>query len=188
MEKENYVQTYKMILGELDKSLGSVPSEDVNELIEIVTQAKQVFFVGVGRVLLSLEAIAKRWAHLGIHTHIVGEITEPAITKDDVLIVGSGSGTTLFPAGIAKKAYDLGAKIVHIGSNPNSPLRDIASLMVRIPVRTKNYLEDEIDSEQPMTSLFEQSLLLLGDTVAKIMIEQQQLDMKGLWRYHANLE
>ena len=60
--------------------------------------------------------------------------------------------------------------------------------MVRIPVRTKLYLEDEIASVQPMTTLFEQSVLLLGDVIAKMIIEERQLDMKSLWRYHANLE
>ena len=55
-------------------------------------------------------------------------------------------------------------------------------------MRTKFYLEDEIDSCQPMTSLFEQSVLLLGDVLAKMIIERKQLDMKGLWQYHANLE
>ena len=67
-------------------------------------------------------------------------------------------------------------------------MRDIADYMVRIPVRTKQYLEDEIDSCQPMTTLFEQSLLLLGDILAKMIIEEKQLDMKALWRYHANME
>lgn len=188
MEKSQYIQVRELVLKELETSLGSISEETVEQLIEIVLGSKKVFFVGVGRVLLSLQAIAKRWAHLGIDTHIVGEITEPAITAEDVLIVGSGSGTTLFPAGIAKKAHASGAKVVHIGSNPNSDLKDIAALMVRIPVRTKNYLDDEIDSEQPMTSLFEQTLLLLGDIVAKMIIDRKQLDMKSLWQYHANLE
>ena len=67
-------------------------------------------------------------------------------------------------------------------------MKDIADFMVRIPVRTKWYLEDEIDSCQPMTSLFEQSVLLLGDVLAKMIIEERQLDMKSLWQYHANLE
>jgi len=39
-----------------------------------------------------------------------------------------------------------------------------------------------------MTTLFEQSLLLLGDILAKMVIERRQIDMKGLWRCHANLE
>ncbi|HWR22805.1 MAG TPA: 6-phospho-3-hexuloisomerase [Feifaniaceae bacterium] len=188
MQNPSYEAVRELILDELSVSLSAIRAEEVEQLIEAVLQARRVFFVGVGRVLLSLQAVAKRWAHLGIDTHIVGEITEPAITKEDLLIVGSGSGTTLFPAGIAQKAHSLGAKVVHIGSNPNSPLSDIAAFMVRIPVRTKYYLEDEIDSAQPMTSLFEQTLLLLGDVVAKMIIDRQGLDIKGLWRHHANLE
>lgn len=188
MAEVTYNQTADLVVSELKTSLGSIDPESVEKLISLVLSSRKVFFIGVGRVMLSLQAIAKRWAHLGIDTHLVGEITEPAITPDDLLIVGSGSGTTLFPAGIAQKAHKIGAKIVHIGSNPNSPLKDIVCLMVRIPVRTKYYLEDEIDSLQPMTSLFEQTLLLLGDIVAKMIIDRQELDMKGLWLYHANLE
>lgn len=136
--------------------------------------AEKVFFVGVGRVLLSREAIAKRYAHLGIHTVVVGQITEPAITSQDLLIVGSGSGDTLFPVGIAKKAKAIGAKVAHIGSNPESSLKTVADIFVRILVASKQKRADEIRSAQPMTSLFEQSLLLFGDTTAKMIIEKKR--------------
>jgi len=188
MDKPSYNEIRSLVLKELEVSLGSIKEEEVEKLINIVLNSEKVFFVGVGRVMLSLQAVAKRWAHIGIDTHIVGEITEPAITSRDLLIVGSGSGTTLFPAAIAKKAHQIGAKVVHIGSNPNSGLKDIVEFMVRIPVRTKYYLEDEIDSLQPMTSLFEQSVLLLGDIIAKMIIDRKKLDMKELWQFHANLE
>ncbi len=188
MEYTKYPDVKDLVLSELKVSLGSIREEDVEKLVTILLTSRKVFFVGVGRVLLSLQSVAKRLAHLGIDTHIVGEVTEPAITPEDVLIVGSGSGTTLFPAGIALKAHAIGARVVHIGSNPDSELKDIVEFMVRIPVRTKYYLDDEIDSAQPMTSLFEQTLLLLGDIVAKMIIERQKLDMKSLWQYHANLE
>jgi 6-phospho-3-hexuloisomerase len=184
----NFEPVCALVLNELRTALAAIDPGQVEQLIDAIQKADQVFFVGVGRVLLSLQAIAKRLAHLGIKTHFVGEITEPAITQRDLLVVGSGSGTTLLPAGIAKKAHAIGAKVVHIGSNPNSELKDIAAFMVRIPVRTKYYLEDEIDSLQPMTSLFEQTLMLLGDIVAKMIIDRGNLDMKALWQYHANLE
>ena len=119
---------------------------------------------------------------------IVGQITEPAITKDDVLIVGSGSGETMFPAGIAGKAKAIGAKVIHIGSNPNSGLKDVADLFVRIPVESRAKAPDEIHSEQPMTSLFEQSLLLFGDTTALMLVREKHLELDKLWEYHANLE
>ena len=91
----SFAEGRELVLSELRTSLESIDSEQVEQLLEAVLSARKVFFVGVGRVLLSLQAIAKRWAHLGIDTHFVGEITEPAITAEDLLIVGSGSGTTL---------------------------------------------------------------------------------------------
>ncbi len=186
---EEYTKACDEVLAELQRTLKAVDPQQLLQLRDEILAADQVFFVGVGRVLLALECVCKRLAHLGINAHIVGEITEPAITKDDLLIVGSGSGASLFPLGIAKKARSAaGCKIVHIGSNPNSEMKDIADFMVRIPVRTKFYLDDEIDSCQPMTSLFEQSVLLVGDILAKMIIEEKGLDMKSLWKYHANLE
>ncbi len=187
--KEDYKATCESVFEELQKTMASIDTDSLERLTEDILNAEQVYFVGVGRVLLSLQCICKRLAHLGIKAHYVGEITEPAITKNDLLIVGSGSGGSLFPLGIAKKARSaVDCKIVHIGSNPNSEMKDIADYMVRIPVRTKFYLEDEIDSCQIMTSLFEQSVLLLGDILAKMIVDSRNINMKELWQFHANLE
>ena len=165
---ERYDEASEEVLAELKKTLESIVPASLERLAQEILKADQVFFVGVGRVMLALQCVCKRFAHLGIKAHCVGEINEPAIKKDDLLIVD--------------------CTIVHIGSNPNSQMKDIADFMVRIPVRTKNYLEDEIDSCQPMTSLFEQAVLLVGDVLAKMIIEQRHLDMRSLWQYHANLE
>lgn len=187
--KERYDKACADVFDELRRTMASIDAKSLERLTDEILKADQVFFVGVGRVMLALQCICKRLAHLGIKVHYVGEITEPAITKNDLLIVGSGSGGSLFPLGIAKKARSaVNCKIVHVGSNPNSEMKDICDFMVRIPVRTKFYLEDEIDSCQPMTSLFEQSVLLLGDVLAKMIIEEKQFDMKSLWHCHANLE
>ncbi|HAX52239.1 MAG TPA: sugar isomerase [Lachnospiraceae bacterium] len=176
------------VLDECQKALEAIEPDKVQSYLEMITGAEQVFFIGVGRVLLSLEAIAKRYAHLGIRVVVVGQITEPAITQKDVLIVGSGSGGTLYPAGIARKAKSIGAKVIHIGSNPDSPLKDTADLFVRIPVESRAKKKDEIHSVQPMTSLFEQALLLFGDITAMMLIEDRRIDIDSLWQYHANLE
>lgn len=186
---EKYAKARGDVLAELDRTLASVDPAQLERLRDEILKADQVFFVGVGRVMLALQCVCKRLAHLGVRAHCVGDINEPAITKADLLIVGSGSGASLFPLGIAKKARAAAdCTIVHIGSNPDSEMKDIADFMVRIPVRTKLYLPDEIESCQPMTTLFDQSLLLMGDVLAKMIIEERNLDMKSLWQYHANLE
>lgn len=184
----DYKTATKLVIDECNLALTKIDEKKIDELIDYLFNADKVFFIGVGRVKLELEAFAKRLAHLGIKTHIVGDINEPAMTDRDILIVGSGSGESLIPVAIARKAKSLGGKIVHIGSNPQSSLAPITDLMIRIPVQTKLYLDDEISSNQPMSSLFEQSLLLLGDIVAKMIVEQKQIELKSLWQYHANLE
>jgi len=186
--KTSYSNTCELVSSEIKQTLSCVDTDQLERLIDKILGSEKVFFVGVGRVMLSLQAIAKRLAHLGIDTHIVGEITEPALTNKDLLIVGSGSGMTLFPVAIARKAKAIGASVVHVGSNPKSDMSEIADFMVRIPVRTKLYLPDEVDSQQPMTSLFEQTLLVLGDIVAKMIIDQRKINLKDLWQHHANLE
>ena len=184
-----YDKTRRDVLDELERALGSIDPASIERLKDDILAADQVFFVAVGRVMLSLQSVCKRLAHLGIRAHYVGEITEPHLNENDLLIVGSGSGSSLFPVASAGHARaTVNCRFVHIGSTPDSVMKELADYMVRIPVRTKLYLDDEIESCQPMTTLFDQSLLLLGDILAKMIIEEKQLDMKTLWRYHANME
>lgn len=185
---EKYRTVYKMVLDEIEAALGNIDIMAVEKLTEDILKADDVFLTGVGRVMMTLEAFCKRLTHLGIKAHCVGDITEPAIKPTDLLIVGSGSGESIIPVVIAKKAKQFNAKIVHIGSNPNGAVEQYCDYMVRVPVRTRLYLEDEIDSQQIMTSLFEQTLLILGDVIAKIIVDERNIDFKELWQYHANLE
>lgn len=181
-------QTIDEVSNEICAVLQGIDADEINKLINEIKNAEKVFFVGVGRVKLSLDAIAKRLAHLGIDTYVVGQITEPAISAKDLLIVGSGSGESLIPVALVKKAKFYEARITHIGANENSTISKYSDLFVKLPTSTKLNKSDEINSIQPMTSLFEQTLLILGDIVALEIIKSRDIDMKSLWQYHANLE
>ena len=179
----------RLILGELDQALAAVNESQVEAFVDAILGAEKVFATGLGRVLLSLQAFVKRLNHLGIPAWFVGEMNEPALTARDLFIVGSGSGETAVPITITKIARKLGARIVHLGSNPACSLSPLADIFVRIPVRTRLELADEIPSRQIMSSLFEQCLLILGDAVALRIAEKKSItDMKALWALHANLE
>ena len=82
-----------------------------------------------------------------------------------------------------------GPKIIHIGSNAQSSMTPYEDLFVRIPCSTKLNLPDEIKSNQIMSSLFEQSLLLIADITALRIADMKNItDLHALWRKHANLE
>lgn len=183
-----FSEAQNVIVSEIGDTLAQISDDEVAGLTASITSADRVFFVGVGRVLLALESVAKRLAHLGIDTVVVGQITEPAITPGDLLIVGSGSGESAIPLAIASKAKSIGARVAHIGANGEATMRAYTDVFVRIPVQTKFSTGAEIGSVQPMTSLFEQCLLLLGDSLALALIDSHALDLAGLWQHHANLE
>lgn len=185
----DYNEAQKDVINELGQTLDRVDADEVNKLIDEIKKADKVFFVAVGRVMLSLKSVAKRLAHLGVDCYIVGQVTEPAITENDLLIVGSGSGSTVFPLAIAEKAKNYDATVFHIGRNPECPMAEFSDFFVRIPASKEDHLEVEgVESVQPMTSLFEQALLLFGDTIALMMVRERDIEMESLWQYHANLE
>jgi 6-phospho-3-hexuloisomerase len=187
-EVTSYAESYELVLREIRQALDCVDPTQVEALVDAMSIANRVFVVGVGRVMISLQAFAQRLNHLGIPTSCVGDINEPPITDCDLLVVGSGSGESVVPVAIARVAKRYGARISHIGSNARSSLAPLTDVFVRIPVQTKLGLDDEIRSEQIMTSLFEQCLYILSDSMALMIARRRGLDLKDLWQYHANLE
>ena len=67
--KEDYEKTCKDVFAELEKTMASIDAAALERLTEDILNADQVFFVGVGRVMLALQCVCKRLAHLGIKAH-----------------------------------------------------------------------------------------------------------------------
>jgi 6-phospho-3-hexuloisomerase len=182
-------ESWSLILAEIHRALEAVEEAQVEALVDALLAAEKVFLTGVGRVALSLQAMVKRLNHLEVPAWFVGDLSEPAITEKDLLLVGSGSGESVVPVAIAGVAKKHGARIAHIGSNPESSLRPLADVFVRLPVPTRLRRSDEIPSQQIMTSLFEQALYVLADAVSLIILERKGItDLSALWQHHANLE
>lgn len=184
-----YNETKNIVLNEISNALSHIEPKETEKLVDDIVAAENVFVIGVGRVMMSLQAFVKRLTHIGIRAHCVGDITEPAITEKDILIVASGSGESVVPVAIAKKAREISVRrIIHIGSNPHGSVSNYTDYMVRIPVQTRLYLSDEIKTEQIMTSLFEQALWIYCDILSMMILKKKRISIEELWKYHANLE
>jgi 6-phospho-3-hexuloisomerase len=186
--EQQYGRMTDVVVNECSTALHQINPMETELFIKLLFSSKEIFFVGIGRVMLSLQAVAKRFNHLGLSTHCVGDINEPAITDQDLLVVGSGSGESLIPVAIANKAKTYSAKIVWIGSNRHSSISQIADLSIIFPTGNKLTHLGEIGSRQPMTSLFEQCLMLYGDIIANMIIQNKKIDLQNIWIRHANLE
>jgi len=176
------------ICDEIRFTLSKVDEREVEIFIDNLLDAKKLFFMGVGRVMLMTKAFAKRLKHLGFDSYVVGETTVPAIQRGDLLVAASGSGETLTTVNVSRLAKEQQARVALITSSLDSTLKRISDLSVRIPCPTKLHLPDEIQSKQPMTNLFEQSILIFYDCVSIIIQEKLNVSEEELWKIHSNLE
>lgn len=179
--KEDIFKEIRFVLNKIDEN-------EVEGFIDHILKANRLFFIGVGRVMLMLQAFAKRLKHLGLDSYVVGETTVPGIQEGDLLVAGSGSGETLTTVNVARLAKKHQAKVALITSSPRSTLKELSDVSVRIPAPTKVHLPEEISSKQPMTNLFEQSLLIFCDCVSMIIQDKLNVSEEELWKVHANLE
>ncbi len=199
MKKNIYKKNTSLIVGEINHILKNIDLKQTNNLINQIILANRIFLVAIGRVNLALQCFGKRLSHLGFKVELVGSLTEKPATKKDLLVVASGSGESIVPLHIAKKAKKIGCKVLHITSAKKSSIRKIADYVVefnapnkRDIIKNKESLSDSTSktktSIQPMSTLFDQALHIYGDIVSIQIIEKLRLKKINLWKYHANLE
>jgi 6-phospho-3-hexuloisomerase len=176
-----------MILDENQKLAGQIEFSQVADLIPFIQNAERIFIVGAGRTGLALKAAAMRLMHLGFTVFVVGETTTPAIGNKDLLIAGSGSGTTGNIVKAAEKAVSTGAKVITLSTTKDSPLAKLSSYVVILPAAQKQDHGGSI-SQQYAGSLFEQSVLLVTDALIQTLWKLDGTPAEELWKRHANLE
>ncbi|WP_435169734.1 6-phospho-3-hexuloisomerase [Paenibacillus glycanilyticus] len=174
------------ILQELERTLEAVKPGEIDALTHRITEADKIFVAGAGRSGLMMRAFAMRLMHMGFRAYVVGETVTPGIAEGDLLLIGSGSGETKTLATMAAKAQSIGAAVGVVTIVPESTLGAAASSRVTIPAVTKDSISGA--SSQPMGTLFEQSLLLLLDTIVLNLMQQQELQGTAMYGNHANLE
>ena len=188
IESKDIRQAIDLVLAENQRVLAKVDLGSLTQLSQIIVGGDRlrIFIAGEGRSGLAIQMAAMRLMHLGLEVHVVGEVTAPSIESRDLLITCSGSGTTHGVIDIAQTAQKIGAKVVAITTQQNSPLGELADLVVQIEAANKQ--KSDLSSEQFAGSLFEQSTLLLFDALFYVLARHLQQSNAVLMSRHTNLE
>lgn len=91
---------------------------------------------------------------------------------------------------MARKAKEVGAKILLLTIDPNSPIGQLADYTVEIPAPSPKVVGGATTghSLQPMGSLFEQSLFVLLDCLILLLMKKENQTAEQMFGRHANLE
>lgn len=168
-----------------------ISDEQMNAAADLIAGANRLFVAGAGRSGFAARAFANRLGHLGKPTWFVGEPTTPPIAAGDLLIIGSGSGTTASLLTMAKKAKALDAKVVTFTMFPAQAIGSLADVAVAIPGSTPKRDATDVEtahSAQPMGSMFEQLCWLTYDALIMMLMPRLNQTADEMFSRHANLE
>ncbi|MEM1668415.1 MAG: 6-phospho-3-hexuloisomerase, partial [Thermofilaceae archaeon] len=164
---------------------------------EAKNSGAKVLIVGAGRSGLVGKAFAMRLMHLGFNVYVLGETITPAVSKGDLVIAISGSGTTQIVVSVAEAAKKMGAYVLAVTSFPDSPLAKVSDHVVRIPGRTKVSKEVDYFARQvlgiyeplaPLGTLFEDAAMVFFDGVVVALMRALGVNEDYLMARHANIE
>jgi 6-phospho-3-hexuloisomerase len=118
----------------------------------------------------------------------VGEISCPRTTKGDLLILGSGSGTTPSLVALAKKAKKNGVTLALLTMDKESEIAMLADVVVVLPGVSPKLKENNLTSIQPMSSAFEQISFLTYDGIILELMEKMGETGESMLERHTDME
>jgi len=177
------------ILDELRTGLSPKILEQITSLNDALTAAKRVFCYGVGREGLMMRAYTMRLFHMGLDVHVVGDMTVPAITNKDILLVSAGPGSFSTVKALIGIASDNDAKVVCITAETDGEIPTASDLVVYLPAQTMA-TDQGADSTSvlPMGSLYEAMMLLFFEVAILKLREKLSMTLEDVRSRHTNLE
>jgi 6-phospho-3-hexuloisomerase len=177
----------------------AISDDDVEKFLSELLHAKRIYVIGAGRSGLVAKAFAMRLMHLGLAAFVVGETITPALNKEDVMVVFSGSGKTKTVADIAETAKEIGVHICLITSNADSRIGKIADCIVIIEHHRDEVDDDAVEFEirqmlgehksfAPLGTVFETASIVFADAIVSRLMEITQTDEIALKNRHTNIE
>jgi 6-phospho-3-hexuloisomerase len=158
------------------------------DFIRSILDAGCIFFSAQGRAGFILRCFCMRLMHLGFTVYFCGETITPAITRNDLLIVLSGSGETPSTLNSVKSAKKYHAKTYGILGNMESEIASIVDTSIYIPGTTKLCRKDEPHSLQMAGSLFEQSAFLFLEAIVLKIYQKRKKSVGSVSSRHTVIE
>lgn len=188
--KESYTNLTTKMMDEHKEVFSLLSMEQLEQFMDAIAAADNIFVLGAGREGISLRGFAMRLAHMGKHAQWIWDDTTTGIKPGDLLVMSDGRGDIGSFSYIMQKAKDAGAKIALLTGNPDGVnIKKYADIVLF--VRSQAYLverDDVVPTIQIMGNQYEQQLYMLCDVIIMLLTQKLGLTYADLEARHRNVE
>ncbi len=168
------------LLARITQAMEKADWPGILELVDMLPRARRTFVTGAGRSGLVARSFGMRLMHAGLPVYVPGETITPAAGEGDLLVAISCTGETGYTGYLAERARDLGAQVVVVTADGQSPLASEADKVIIIPTTATDIVL--------RAAVFEHATSLCLDAVFNVLSDRLRLDQEEFRRRHANLE
>ena len=168
------------LLARIERAMQRADWAGLLELAAMLKEAPRTFVTGAGRSGLVARSFGMRLMHAGLTAYVPGETITPATGQGDLLVAISTTGRTGYTGYLVGRAKQLGATVVVLTAEPDSPLAKEADKVVVIPAHDEDIVI--------RAAVFEHAASLCLDAVFNVLAEDLKLDLESFHQRHANLE
>ncbi len=176
----DYKKRIQTILDEYRFALEEIDNESIDLLATKILDADRVFVLAAGRSRCVATMFAMRLAQAEIPAYMVGDVTTPAITENDLLICASGSGETASIITLVNRAKMFNPLVFGITATPRSTLTKLSDYALLMPSPEQN--------TQVLGNFSETCLLMILDQVVEGLLGKLKKTASDLRANHANIE
>jgi 6-phospho-3-hexuloisomerase len=189
--KEIFHKTMIEIANQVKKNEERIDNDNMAYLLDLILHIKNsnkmVFVYGAGRSGFIGRCFAQRLMHLGINSCFVSDAVTHQYTKNDLLVLISGSGETTSPVAIARKAKKIGGMIALLTGNVSSTIGKLSDCVILIKGKSKDKALSQT-TLAPYTSLFDISTLSVLDSIGGVLMKILNVSEEDIDKRHATIE
>lgn len=189
--QNRFNETMLEIANQVKENANIINFNDILNTIDLILymhdENNKVFIYGAGRSGFIGRCFAQRLMHLGIRSCFISDAVTYQYEETDLLVLISGSGETTSTVAIAKKAKEIGGKIILLSNNPKSTIGKISDYIIDIKGKSKDVALSQ-KTLAPYTSLFDISTLAVLDSIGGVLMKKLGVTEADIDKRHASIE
>ncbi|MEV0346514.1 SIS domain-containing protein [Nonomuraea sp. NPDC050680] len=180
---------FRVALDELGAVLAKIDEGSIDAACRLIADARTIGVYGCGREALQIKGFAMRLYHLGLPVAVVGDMTMPALGREDVFLATSGPGESSTVLALMRTATASGATNLLLTAESESSAAELADVALVIPAQTMASDQGERRASiLPMGSVYEGALFVLFEVMVLKLGALIGATREAMRARHTNME
>ncbi len=171
-----------------------IDEKSLKDIVSLILSANKIYVLGIGHSGMFGRVLSMKLNHVGLRAHTVFDEINPPFEEGDLFIAISQSGETKTILALAKKAKDLGGKVLGVTSNGESTLAQISETILEIEKTAEDIHFSGLSAignkknQNLLGCLFGFNIYILFYTLVIMIAHEIGETAESINRRHANLQ